>query len=256
MNKTTHKYQRKHNFSIIELLVVMIIMSILLAVALPSFTHLGKSHKLTQAAQDISGQIAIARSYAIANHCSMAVVFPQKNELEGKFKIDDDSTLPNFYNASCRIALVTKNDDGYYEFVMWKPDSNWLILPESTFIPDGTENFGTMGDKLKNVRIGDLAKLSERSPSEETLKTTVDIERYIIINSDGQLIIDDNDKNTTSAEFSDGANKVIRIRVTEGGYDRATKDFIFYERSKGKQFYQYVEIDPLTGRTNDAEKEE
>lgn len=249
----TYQIQKKRNFTIIELLVVMIIMSIMLVVALPSFTHLGKSHKLTQAAQDISGQIAIARSYAMANHCSMAIVFLQKKELDGKLKVDENSTLPNFYNTSCRIALVTKNDDGYYEFVMWKPDSNWLILPDGIFIPDGSENFGTMGDKLKNVRIGDLAKLSERSPSEETLKTVVDIERYIVINSDGQLIIDGN---TTTAKISDGSNKIIRIRMTEGGYDRLTEDFLLYERSKGKQFWQSVEIDPLTGRSNYLEEVE
>ena len=65
----THKrkkcFARKSRFTIIELIVVMLIMSMMLVVALPAFTHLDKDYKQQQAVQEISGQIAIAKSYSI-----------------------------------------------------------------------------------------------------------------------------------------------------------------------------------------------
>ena len=67
----THKrkkcFARKSRFTIIELIVVMLIMSMMLVVALPAFTHLDKDYKQQQAVQEISGQIAIAKSYSMAN---------------------------------------------------------------------------------------------------------------------------------------------------------------------------------------------
>ena len=77
-SKRTYCFLRKRNFTLVELIVVMIIMTMMLVVALPAFTHLGKGYKLTEAAQEVNGQISIAKSYAIANHCYMAVVFPRK----------------------------------------------------------------------------------------------------------------------------------------------------------------------------------
>lgn len=252
-SKNTHKSWHKRNFTIVELIVVMLIMATMLVILLPSFTHLGRNHKLNQSAQEIVGQIAIARSYAMANHCFMAVVFPQKGELEqidGSPNEKNESTLPDFYNASCRIALVRKDDDGYYEFVMWKPDSNWVVLPEGTYIPEGNNNFDTMSKPLKNVRIGDFVKLYKTTPTESQMAQTIDIDRYIVIYSDGTI--------ATSSKESTGmdSSNEINIRVTEGSYVRQIQNFKNHERSKGKQVYQHIKIDPLTGRSSYTEVEE
>lgn len=255
-SKRTYCFLRKRNFTLVELIVVMIIMTMMLVVALPAFTHLGKGYKLTEAAQEVNGQISIAKSYAIANHCYMAVVFPQKSELDslaGSETAKKDSPLTGFYNASCRIALVTKRSSGTYEFVMWKPDSNWVILPENTIIGVDSGDFGTMNEPLQNVRLGDLIKLYKASPSDSEIQQVINIERYIVVTPDGQLAMDGN---TTSPKISDSddvaadTNKVIRIRMTEGAYNRSKGDILYFERTKGQQVFQYVEFDPLTARAN------
>ncbi len=243
LHKCTGCFARKRNFTIIELIVVMLIMTLMLTIALPSFTHLNKDYKLTQAVQTIGGQIAIAKSYAMANHCYMAVIFPQKKELDslpgsGSGK---DGALASYYNVSCRIALVVK-DGNDFRFVMWMPDSNWQILPENTIIGPDSGDFGTMARKLKDARLGDLTKLYEKNPSAESIKKAVDIERYVVVTPDGQLVIDGNTTTNTDGE------SVLKIRVTDGAYNRQQKKIVLFERSKGNQIYQLAEIDPLTCR--------
>lgn len=253
-----HKSWLKRKFTLVELLIVMTIMGILAAVLIPSFSGLNKNYTLLKAGQDIGGQVAIARSYAMANHCTMALVFIQKKDLD---KLPDykgkkeSSSLINFYNRACRIALVVKNDAGNYEFVMWKPDSNWKILPENTFIAEDDYEF-EMSSPLKNVRIGDFIRSYKPLPNENETNITTDTKRYIVFNSDGQLVIDGNTVPPKGAAADENASRVIQIRITEGGYNRVTKNFRVLERSKGKFFYQYVEIDPLTGRTEYSERDE
>lgn len=245
------KHSRQHFFTLVELITVMILMGILLVVTLPSFNNLTKGHILTHAAQEVAGQISIARSYALANHCYMAVVFPTMDELhklDGSSSLMDSSPLASYYNTSCRIALVIKNSDDEYEFVMWKPDSNWVLLPEGSVIPEEDVNFRTMSKKLKNVRLGDLSRLYTQSPKDNVLQKTLDISRYIIIRPNGQLVIDGN---TTSV---DGDNSIL-IRVTDGGFNPLTGKIEITKRNNSVQVYQGVKIDPLTGRSELVELE-
>lgn len=253
----THKrkkcFARKSRFTIIELIVVMLIMTMMLVVALPAFTHLDKDYKQQQAVQEISGQIAIAKSYSMANHCYTAVIFPQKKELDSLPGSDDDkdaSSLINYYNSACRIALVVKEDNGYYRFVMWMPDSNWVLLPENTLIPEGDDNFKKMEEPLNGVRIGDLVKLYKRTPSDTDIAQTATIERYIVVTPEGQIVIDGN---TTTGS---NTTKVVEIRVMDGTFSRQKGDFVLFERSKGKQVYQTLEIDPLTCRMEFSSSED
>ena len=213
------KYTAKHRFTLVELIVVMTIMGIMMAIALPAFTGISKGQELNNAAQEIAGQISIARAYAMANHAYVAVVFPQAEELNalpGSESDKNKSAIINFYNASCRIALVTKISSGEYQFVMWKNDSPWIILQAGTMIPTGDSYFKTMNKKLKNVRMGDLIKLYKSTPTAADMEEEMDIERYIIIRPDGQLVADGN---TVESGLSGHSNKkVIRVTVMEGGY--------------------------------------
>lgn len=239
-HKRTKYLIRKHHFTIIELIIVMIIMTMMLVIALPAFTHLNKDYKQQQAIQEVGGQISIAKSYAMANHCYMAVVFPQKHELDklpGSSDDKDASALSSYYNTSCRIALVIKEDNGNFRFVMWMPDSNWLILPENTIIGESNSDFKPMNKKLKGVRMGDLVKIYKNSPSDSDMNLKMDLERYVVVTPEGQLVIDGN---TDSG--------LIKIRITDGAYNRQTGKITLFERSKGKQIYQTIEIDPLTCR--------
>ena len=251
--KNTCRSWRKHHFTIVELIIVMIIMTIMLSMTLPSFTQLGKGYKLAQAAQEVIGQVSIAKAYAVANHCYVAVVFPTEQEIKGLRGSDaakNASPIPGYYNASCRIAIVTKSNAKRYEFVMWKPDSNWVLLPENTVISDEKEHFGEMQNSLKDVRLGDLVKLYTAKPSESDLAETCDLSRFLIITPDGQIATDD--QNTSAAKIqtddTDDTRKVVRICLTEGSYNRSQKKIILFERNKGTQIYQHIEFDPLTAR--------
>ncbi len=253
INKKTCRSWRKHNFTIVELIIVMIIMTLMLSMTLPSFTQLGKGYKLTQAAQEVIGQVSVAKAYAMANHCYVAVVFPTEQELKrlpGTDSAKNASPFPSYYNASCRIAIVTKTNANQYEFVMWKPDSNWVLLPEQTIIGSDSAHFGEMQSSLNDVRMGDLVKLYTAKPSDDALTDTQDLSRFLIITPDGQIATDG--KNTSVAKINtadtEDTRSVVRICLTEGSYNRNQKKIILFERNKGTQIYQYIEFDPLTAR--------
>lgn len=260
-NKEVYLAWRKHNFTMVELIIVMIIMAFMLSLTLPSFTHLGKGHKLTQAAQEVIGQVSIAKAYALANHCYVAVVFPTEAELKnlpGSESQKNNSPLPGYYNASCRIAVITKSSENEYEFVMWKPDSNWVLLPDNTVIYDksDTYSFGEMQRKLKDVRLGELTKLY-KAPSDSDLNEKMDLSRFLIITPEGQIATDENNKSSAQITTDDTEDvpKIVRICLTEGSYNRSKKEILLFERSKGKQIFQNIEFDPLTTRANYQEIE-
>ena len=52
-------------FSLVELLVVVAILGVLAGLAAPSFTSLIRSNRLTAAANDLLGAVALARSEAL-----------------------------------------------------------------------------------------------------------------------------------------------------------------------------------------------
>lgn len=244
-NKKICRLSRKYNFTIVELIVVMLIMTLMLTATLPMFTQLGKGYKMTQAAQEIIGQISIAKAYAMANHCHVAVIFPQKSDFAGFPGVEtarDSSPLSSYYNAACRIAIVTKNSNSEYEFVMWKPDSNWVFLPEGTILCTADSDFSTTLEPLEGVRLGELVKHYERNPSTEAINTVCTVKRHIIITPEGQIATNDNQNNQSNQE--------IEIRIMEGGFNKSAGRIIQYERIQGKNAYQKIKIDPFSMRAN------
>ena len=85
--------------------------------------------------------------------------------------------------------------------------------------------------------MGDLVKIYKNSPSDSDMNLKMDLERYVVVTPEGQLVIDGN---TDSG--------LIKIWITDGAYSRQTGKITLFERSKGKQIYQTIEIDPLTCR--------
>jgi general secretion pathway protein H len=80
-------------FTLVELVVVLFILSLLAALAAPSFSRTLLSARLRASASDVRGTFAKARSLAVAGGRERAVVFDLE---KGEFGLDNDAVQRGF----------------------------------------------------------------------------------------------------------------------------------------------------------------
>ena len=83
----------------VELLVVMAIMALIAAVALPNIANYFRNYKIRGAVQSVGGEITAARNKAIMKNVNFGVVFLIENDADGRprryqYMIEDDQLPP------------------------------------------------------------------------------------------------------------------------------------------------------------------
>ena len=111
-------------FSLIELLTVVVIGSILMAIAVPSFSRMMRGSASTQAGRELMGRIQSARAYAVAQQTPVALVFYSREVPSGV------STLPQDYLYSAYRICKVKYDPGMNLWVFQDWASEWYFLPK------------------------------------------------------------------------------------------------------------------------------
>lgn len=157
------KRKKTYSFSLIELIVVIALMAIIAGIAVPVMSD--NTRQVTLACTEISGQLELARAYAVTHNCYTAVIFPQLNDLKSLMpsaaaEKAQALAFSAYFNASCRTAIVVKdakNNNQYY-FVMWVPDSSWKVFANGAIISE-THNFGV---KVRKVPLGSLSRFANK----------------------------------------------------------------------------------------------
>ena len=114
-------------FSLVELMAVVVIGSILLAIAVPSFSRMMRGSASTQAGRELMGRIQAARSHAVAQQNPVAVVF-YSNE------IPTGQTLSQDYAFSAYRTCTVKYDTATKVWVFQDWVSEWYFLPRGIAI--------------------------------------------------------------------------------------------------------------------------
>lgn len=86
-------------FSLVELLVVIGIIAIISAVALPGLMGFLQTYKIKGAAQQVSGEITAARNRAIMKNVNFGVVFYAMTPTQYRWALEDDQTPPRLGRA-------------------------------------------------------------------------------------------------------------------------------------------------------------
>ena len=115
-------------FTLIELIVVMGVMILIAAIAVPAYSSLFSGRKTTLAANKLNGAVMEARAHAVTSKQYSALIF-------GK----DGNGYTNFRLAEVYYS-PSKNT---YAWRRWAPGASIVLLPENTMIPPGNENLGT-----------------------------------------------------------------------------------------------------------------
>jgi prepilin-type N-terminal cleavage/methylation domain-containing protein len=154
-----HKFRR--GFTLIEMLVVLSIMAIIAALAVPALKNFGHADAMTAADQQMLNDVARARQLAISQHTTVYMVFVPANFWYGYY-----GTFPNaWWNSltsaqSNAVANLCGNQLAGYTFMsyggvgdqpgrhQWHYLAPWQTLPDGTFIP--TNKFGVPGTAISS----------------------------------------------------------------------------------------------------------
>lgn len=108
--------RRKHHYTLVEILTVIVIATILFGIGIPAFSTMIRGSNMTIAIRQLSAKIQAARAYAVTNRCKVAVLMV--TALAGT---NDE----NKYSAY-RVCVV--NDSNVWQ--SWIEDENWTALPK------------------------------------------------------------------------------------------------------------------------------
>lgn len=125
--------KRYYCFSLVELLTVIVIASILMAIAVPAVSSMIRGSASTQAGRELMGRIKAAKSYAVAKQTPVAIVFYTR-------EIPSGATLSRNYVCSayrlCTVKYVepTKDNNNWKGWVFQDWVSEWYFLPRGVAI--------------------------------------------------------------------------------------------------------------------------
>ncbi len=122
----TRNSSKKH-FTLVELLVVLVIISLILGFIVPAFTKLSRGSSVEIAARMIASQLNLARAEAISRRCNIAVFMYGKDY--DISTIDPDGKEEWGFSAF-RSAIV----DGDGNFQEWVPGTQWTTIPQGALI--------------------------------------------------------------------------------------------------------------------------
>ena len=125
---TTIKRTKTRDFTLVELLVVIVIISIILSLTAPAFTRIMVGNSVDSAARMVSSQLMLARAEAIARRKYVAVIMPGSS-------IQAPTTSTEVYNSqSFRTAYVEPDSGDDFKLTEWVPGTQWSFLPKGALI--------------------------------------------------------------------------------------------------------------------------
>ena len=138
---------KKNNFSLIELLCVIVIVILLFSIAIPAFNTLTKGESVESGARIVGSQLKAARIHAVTNREYVALIIPTT-----------ESLLSDYLYKAYRPCIVNSS----YVFQEWVPGEKWEFLPTGAAILDVDNNTGydagafTSASEITGVDFSDI----------------------------------------------------------------------------------------------------
>ena len=140
-----------------EVLLVLVIMTVLMAITLPSFQKIAKGQGIEYATRSLTAKLNMTRSYAISSRQYVAILFPQfgGTPAGGTFPV-------KYINSAYRPCIVERNSvNNNYYFKCWVRNEGWEFLPEGVAVLETDEDDGvnTSSGKLHPAN-GTISRVS------------------------------------------------------------------------------------------------
>jgi len=114
--------KKNKQFSLIELLLVMVISAIMLGIVIPTFHKLTKGVNVEMAARQFGSQLKAVREYAITNRVYVALIMEP---------INGTSFLPVGYRLLAYRPCIVNSSNVFQE---WVEGERWEFLPDRSMI--------------------------------------------------------------------------------------------------------------------------
>jgi len=112
MSDPTFHDRRSQGFSLVELLVVVAIIAIAAAIALPMIANYLRHYKIRGASQQVAGEIQAARNKAIGKNVNLGVVFVTVDATHYRWIIEDDQWVADGVNPVRRpLSAILADPD-------------------------------------------------------------------------------------------------------------------------------------------------
>ena len=111
------------NFTLVEIMTVLVIMGIIIAIAFPIIGNKMSGPVVNAGARELMGQLKLARQYAISSRKRVALLLPRADQIT-----DDD--YAQYRSASMRIVTVTRAA----VFIEYAANTKWEFLPSGAFV--------------------------------------------------------------------------------------------------------------------------
>ena len=159
-------------YSLVELLTVIVIASILMAIAVPAVSSMIRGSATTQAGRELMSRIRIAKGYAVSRQTPVAIVFYTTEKPSG-------GTLSSNYACSayriCSVKYVEPNSKNnmWQGWVFQDWVSEWYFLPRGIAVGLPETMTAALPAELSNVLPGtaesadSLIRIVKDSSSEE-----------------------------------------------------------------------------------------
>ena len=159
-------------YSLVELLTVIVIASILMAIAVPAVSSMIRGSATTQAGRELMSRIRIAKGYAVSRQTPVAIVFYTTEKPSGE-------TLSSNYACSayriCSVKYVEPNSKNnmWQGWVFQDWVSEWYFLPRGIAVGLPETMTAALPAELSNVLPGtaesadSLIRIVKDSSSEE-----------------------------------------------------------------------------------------
>lgn len=140
-------------YSLVELLTVIVIASILMAIAVPAVTSMIRGSASTQAGRELMGRIRAAKGYAVSRQTPVAIVFYTTEKPSG-------ATLLSNYACSayriCSVKYVEPNSKNnmWQGWVFQNWVSEWYFLPKGIAVGLPETMTAALPSELANVLPG------------------------------------------------------------------------------------------------------
>lgn len=129
MNRRT-----RHNFTLIELLAVMLLMGALMLMMLPAFNQMIRGNKVDQMTANLALGLEQAQARAVSSRRHVAVVFPTRQDV-WRSSVEEERAVRPFCYGGFRLAYVESTaNSSEWKFIRWVPDSEWKNSPDGAML--------------------------------------------------------------------------------------------------------------------------